>query len=367
MTPDAQALVERFRQAAMGMTSWADSLETLARATGGAAAQIAAIDPRRGLFVNLLSDFGRYVEQDYLRAGGADPTHNPRTRAAIEGPAFRCRTDRDFATDAMRDRLPIYTGLFTDYDIPHSCIVPLGHTGDSAQMAMAVLRPARSGDAGDEERRLLEAVAPAIAATLGASLMLGTAIDTALVRTAEHLSGPTILLGFDRKLASLSAAAEAILRTSSHLTVRYGRVIATGPGADAALDAAFREVTCPERPMAGRVSVALRPVRGREPAIVDLAPLPTRIEGPLSAARAVLTIRMQRRSADPVALLQAAFALTPAEAEVALMLAEGHDIATVAAHRGAATGTVRNQVKALFEKTGTNRQTELVLAIRPFC
>ncbi len=367
MTQDAQALVEHFRQAAIGMTNWADSLEMLARATGGAAAQIAAIDPQRGLFVNLLSDFGRYVEEDYLRAGGPDPAHNPRTRAAIRGPAFRCQTDRDFTTDVMRDRLPIYTGLFADYDIPHSCIVPLGHAADGAQMAMALLRPARSGEADMDERRLLETIAPAIAATMGASLTLGTALDASLVRTAEHLSGPAILLGFDRKIASLSPAAEAILQSATHLTIRHGRVVAAASGSDPALEDAFRAVTSPERPMTGRVSVALRPVRGRQPAIVDLVPLAIRIEGPLSAARAVLTIRTPQRSGDPIMLLRAAYGLTPAEAAVALMLTDGDDIATVARHRGAAAGTVRNQVKALFEKTGTNRQTELVLAIRPFC
>ena len=59
-------------------------------------------------------------------------------------------------------------------------------------------------------------------------------------------------------------------------------------------------------------------------------------------------------------LLRAAYALTAAEADVALLLCEGLEPAVIAQRRGCAVATVRSQMKALFAKTHTERQVELV-------
>ncbi len=53
------------------------------------------------------------------------------------------------------------------------------------------------------------------------------------------------------------------------------------------------------------------------------------------------------------------FGLTPAELKVAEMLAWGKDAAKIAALNGRTVGTVRCQIKAVFAKTRTRRQSEL--------
>ena len=55
-----------------------------------------------------------------------------------------------------------------------------------------------------------------------------------------------------------------------------------------------------------------------------------------------------------------AFDLTPAEAKVAVQLAQGKTPELIAADNNVSIATVRSQIKALFGKTGTNRQTDLV-------
>ena len=57
------------------------------------------------------------------------------------------------------------------------------------------------------------------------------------------------------------------------------------------------------------------------------------------------------------------FDLTPAEARVARALASGLPLDRVAAEFGLSVQTIRNQLAAVFHKTGTSRQVELLRLI----
>ena len=62
---------------------------------------------------------------------------------------------------------------------------------------------------------------------------------------------------------------------------------------------------------------------------------------------------------DPGAL-QELFGFTPAEAALATDILAGHDLAASAARRRITLHTARAHLRRLFEKTGTNRQAELM-------
>jgi DNA-binding CsgD family transcriptional regulator len=59
-------------------------------------------------------------------------------------------------------------------------------------------------------------------------------------------------------------------------------------------------------------------------------------------------------------VVQGLFDLTPAEARIARGIAAGRTIDELAREAGLAVGTVRQQLKAVFSKTGVSRQAELV-------
>jgi len=77
------------------------------------------------------------------------------------------------------------------------------------------------------------------------------------------------------------------------------------------------------------------------------------------AAVLVLT-PVARPQAPPVELVQSLFDLTPAEARVARGLASGKTVDDLATDGGIATSTIRTYVKHVLEKTGCNRQVEVV-------
>lgn len=82
---------------------------------------------------------------------------------------------------------------------------------------------------------------------------------------------------------------------------------------------------------------------------------------------ALVLVREERPDkARAVALLQTAFELTASEAAVALQVAAGRDLQSVARDRGVSYETVRNQLKSVFGKLGVHRQSELAARIAPF-
>jgi DNA-binding NarL/FixJ family response regulator len=62
-------------------------------------------------------------------------------------------------------------------------------------------------------------------------------------------------------------------------------------------------------------------------------------------------------------ILEATYALTPTEIEVAQLLAQGQSAKTIAAKRCVAVGTVRAQIKAVMAKFGVNRQVEVIVRL----
>ena len=64
--------------------------------------------------------------------------------------------------------------------------------------------------------------------------------------------------------------------------------------------------------------------------------------------------------APPVELVQSLFDLTPTEARVARGLAAGKTVETIASDGGVSLNTVRTHVRGVLEKTGCNRQAEVI-------
>jgi DNA-binding CsgD family transcriptional regulator len=79
--------------------------------------------------------------------------------------------------------------------------------------------------------------------------------------------------------------------------------------------------------------------------------------------RPVVMLLFYDPSSAPVidaSLLYAVFGLTPAEARIATLLADGLSLKQIAEVQGTQHDTVRKQLRSIYEKTSTNRQPELI-------
>ena len=154
------------------------------------------------------------------------------------------------------------------------------------------------------------------------------------------------------RVRSCTPPAEAMLRGGG-LRVTGGRLCVVDGRVDTLLQAAL--VTALGGGAPSPVAVASRP---GEMLTLSVARLGERASVGLNATRALLV--SARRANDGLGALRALHGLTLAEAQLALALASGDSLRTVADRRGVSINTVRNQLSAVFDKTGCRRQQDLI-------
>ena len=95
--------------------------------------------------------------------------------------------------------------------------------------------------------------------------------------------------------------------------------------------------------------------------LIEVMPVTSASNDIFEGCRAILVVSdLTRPSITDAALLSVVFGLTSAEARLAAAICEGHDLHAAAANFGVSRQTVRSQLKAVFAKTGSRRQAELV-------
>jgi DNA-binding CsgD family transcriptional regulator len=197
-------------------------------------------------------------------------------------------------------------------------------------------------------RRLIE-----IAAVAGQ----GSAVAPTAALEAMRL--PAIALDQDGFVAEVNAAAEAIF--DNDVKIKERRLFVRDAAARALLNEAIDHLKTSSRlgPLpAGPIIVQRQdklPVILRMWRFGGASPLPAR------DVRALLTLNaLGPKPGPPAAILARTFCLTPSEAKLACVIARGVSPYIAARELNISKETARNQLKAVFAKTGTHRQSELV-------
>jgi DNA-binding CsgD family transcriptional regulator len=193
--------------------------------------------------------------------------------------------------------------------------------------------------------------APSPSTSFGAWLRDRTALLQGLL---DAIGRPIAVLGPDRALVASSRGARAALHVC--LIVRDGRVGGFAGAAsdrfDVALTRALIGCSC---------DVAVLPNDADLPWRLSFAPLAdaTWLNSDFTQAAVLLTIDPPRGRGDLTALARL-YRLTNAELRVLALLLHGRDTAEIATEMRIAMPTLRSHLKALFQKTRTRRQAELV-------
>ncbi|MFO1102466.1 MAG: helix-turn-helix transcriptional regulator [Methylocystis sp.] len=161
-------------------------------------------------------------------------------------------------------------------------------------------------------------------------------------------------------------AANALFETmTSHVRwLPRDRFAFVDPGANALLQVALTEIADP-----AATSVRSFPAKGKAgaPVVVHLVPTTGEARDLFDGGFGVLALTPLGSSAANVTVIQGLFDLTPAEARVASGVAEGLTVNQIASRQAVTVATVRTQIKSVFAKTGSSRQSELaaLLAAQP--
>ncbi|MDJ0275801.1 helix-turn-helix transcriptional regulator [Sphingomonas sp. 2R-10] len=361
---DDTDIVDRFRRAAFGMDDWHGALGTLADATQASVVHLSGLDPNGAVAFNMIRGATPDMFDVFVAEGGFDGARNPRTRVATGGTMLRTVVDEELMTERERRALPIFDNLFERAGASRSALTRLDIPGVHA--TVAVMRARSFADCGGRERRLLDAIAPALSGIVTQAIQLGNRQDHVMQSTAESLERSVLLLDGMRRIVLTSQSADHWLGRDGPLTVRTGQVRARDAASEAAFATAIAAVLDPDQSLYPGRKVVLRSppttdLRDGARMVVTVSAVPRSPSGPLGRARVMVSGRT--KTVASAELYATMFDLTPAEAQVAVLVAQGHHPAAIAMARHCSVLTVRTQIKALFDKTDTNRQGALVACL----
>jgi len=264
------------------------------------------------------------------------------------------------ASAAEVKRTPLYADIFREADVLHMCGVMFLNKG-LLFGAVNVLRSERLGPFEPSEVALMDAIAPHLSRAMRISHLLHEAslYATDLEVAAHQLAFGLVLIDGHGRVIFANAVAEEMLAAGVLRTGLDGRILASaGKGGDT-IQALLKGLSVRREAAGARL-------RGRDGSDLKIigAPLPRRRQDFACTARTAAAVLFlfdeTREEPPPVALIAQIYRLTSAEARLVQALLAGDSLNEYAGRAGLSRNTVKTQLGALFGKTETRRQSELI-------
>ncbi len=345
-----QQLVDRIYECAFVPEQWPGTLDTLSDMTEGAGGSLYVFGKDATMLT--ASPGARERAAAALAGGFAQRGHGLSRVLASSRAGFI--TERDILTEAELELEPLYSEFWRRAGIGSMVVT----TVELPTREMLLLLFTRWLAQGPAERALVDrfdALRPHLArsALMTARLQLERA--RAASQTLAALGLPALVLDRHGKVLAANNLLEG-LQDFVHWRA-FDKVSFVDRAADKLLRDAVMAIDLPHG-----ASVRSFPVRG-EPAAMVAHIVPIRLSARdifVSSAATLILTPVTAPQAPPVELVQSLFDLTPAEARVARSLATGDSVEEIAQTSGVSSNTVRTQVRGVLEKTGCNRQAEVV-------
>jgi DNA-binding CsgD family transcriptional regulator len=263
-------------------------------------------------------------------------------------------TDLDVLTPDELDLEPIYRDFWRPQGVGWAVgtAIPIP-TGENA--IMIITRPTERGPVEPGFVQRLDALRPHLARSVLMSARLQLERARMASETLAALGLPALVLNDHGKVLAANHLLEALTgyvqwRAQDHVSLKdrtADRLLRRAIAADFA-SGVVRSFPVRDAEALGTMVAHVVPIR-----------LSARDIFVRCAAALVLT-PITLPDAPPVELVQSLFDLTPAEARVARELAAGKTVKDIAWKDGTSLNTIRTHVRGVLEKTGCNRQVDVV-------
>jgi DNA-binding CsgD family transcriptional regulator/PAS domain-containing protein len=361
-------LIGRIYDAALNPASWIDVLDQTARFVGGPAAGLYCRDADK--LPDIVYNFGidpRYVQLFVDTYAKLDPTATGYFFAKLEEPTS--------TADVMPYEEFLQSRFYKEWGRPQGLVdtvhVMLERSAKGAA-AFVVFRHERDGLVDDETRRRMRLVVPHVrrATLIGKTLELKEVQEANFVDAVDSISAGIFLIDAIGRVIHANAAGHAMLSAADILRTEGKRIIANDPQADRALADIF--VAAGEGDAAIGVKGIAVPLNAIDGArwVAHVLPLTSgarRRAGASYAAVAALFVRKAALETPlPPEAIAKSYKLTPMELRVLLAVVEVGGVPEVAEALGIAKTTVRSHLRQTYDKTGVNRQADLVKLVAAF-
>jgi DNA-binding CsgD family transcriptional regulator len=291
----------------------------------------------------------RIVKEGWLRRGSIIGR-----LFAIRHPGFLI--DVDFLTPEELEREPIYHDMWRPLGVGWgmATAIPMP-TSDNAIFVLS--RRTEHGPFEHAAALRLDAVRPHLARSVLIAARLQLERADAASKTLAAVGMPALVFDDRGKVLSANSLIQAV---GSALRWRaFDRVSLKDKIADRLLREALAVINAEDA-----ASIRSFPVRDPEAGVMKVAHvIPIRLSARdifVRCAGVLLLTPVTVPRAPPVELVQSLFDMTPREARVARSLAAGKTAQDIATEGGVSLNTVRTHVRGVLEKTGCNRQIEVV-------
>jgi DNA-binding CsgD family transcriptional regulator len=242
----------------------------------------------------------------------------------------------------------------------------VGFRSGSAHWALSLQRTIKQGLFEEEETKLLASLSNSLTEAATLSRAVGRRTLLGSLNALNMIDEAALSLTKDGAVVDINENATRLF--DDEFCVRNRRLYVRDSGAARALEACLSEMNSTGelrlRPKnrTGNVIVARR--RVKRPLLITVLPVDGAARTPFLDARFIVTLRdLQIPKQPTIALVAETFGLTPAEAKVATMVATGASPEEIADELKVSRETVRKQIKTVFGKTQTRRQSELAVLI----
>lgn len=360
--PDVDALILKIHSSVLEPNNWVTVLDDLSRLLGADRAMLFSAptfsaEPFWNLTQNvdpaLLRDYaqGFFDQDEWLIGAHAKGRESPATVSTGEELLDR----KVFVQSTFYNELLVRYGMDRFINV---CLRGPSEQGRPPETALSLYRePGRDGF-DDRHRALLTQLAPHLVIAVknlwqARSLSLRT---LALTRALDQITIPVYSIDALGRLIDGNRAADTALVGARWLVTLSGRLSISRNVLE------HQRATDALRRLRNGIadSVVLTDVSG-EQAVLLTAPLGA--TGPLELASRVvgfLWVVPLKTATSAVTHVGKLFSLTAAEIRLLQRLVAGEDLRTIAASLRLSVHTVRNELKAIFRKTGRRSQAELI-------
>jgi DNA-binding CsgD family transcriptional regulator len=254
-------------------------------------------------------------------------------------------------------RLPFYTEGLAPFGL--QWFAAIGFWAGSAFWGLSIQRTPKEGPFEADEKRALATLAERLTETATLSKAVGRAVLSGMINALHLVEYPALALDRLGFVLATNAAAERAF--DDDVRIKGRRLCLRDQRANSAVNSFVDQLrTAPDTAALPVMPIVVQR-RDKRPVVIRILPIDGAAHSPFLGARALLVFsELRRQLGPPTDLLLQAFGLSPAEARLASLMARGISPEQAAEELGIARETARNQLKAVFAKTATHRQGELI-------
>ena len=353
-----QLVSDRIGEAVLDPARWPDLMDDICGASSSIGASLLQSDVRTPdvpMTESAREYFKSYFDNGYSVNDVRAARGVPLLMAGC--PAIR---DQDiFSNEAEMLRDPLYAHLGGQ---GLRWFTAIGFFAGSALWGLSIQRTIKEGPFEESETLALGALSRKLTEAATLSTAVGRVVLSSVTNAFGLIRKAAVSIDRFGAIIDANTSAEAIFDEDIYVADR--RLIIRDKQAQMVFEGFLGQLrVTPDVHPLNVAPIVVRRARKR-PVIIHVLPVDGAARSPFLGGRAILILAdTEEPQTAQLALLCKAFHLTPAEAQIALLLTEGKSPEEAALELGVSRETVRSHLKSVFRKTGTHRQGELIALV----